>query len=92
MDGKRAAAFYTAVLGWECETEQHPSPLSAVKGIQMFKKGRLHGCFLAVTEADIPKTWDADNAAKTSVLLSFSVSDLEEALGVVEKNGGKVVV
>ncbi len=57
VDVSRAGAFYGAVLGWECPNPSPsgalPAPLPAIGSVHLFTRGRLHGCFCVVTDADL---------------------------------------
>jgi predicted enzyme related to lactoylglutathione lyase len=95
VSAQRAIAFYTAVLGWEVMNPDKglPAPLPAIKAVHLFNKGKaIHGSFCVVEETQIAKTWDADNAAKMSILPNFRVEDMEKTLELAKANGGQILM
>ena len=88
----RAAAFYAAVFGWQCEdtTQGWPSKLPGVSTVHLFQSPKvpsLHGSFSLMPGVDI-----AGRSLEGRVVMTFNVDSIEETLQVVEKEGGKVVL
>ncbi|WQF88756.1 Putative glyoxalase/Bleomycin resistance protein/Dihydroxybiphenyl dioxygenase [Colletotrichum destructivum] len=92
-DPARAAAFYTAVLGWECADAGMPSPTPGIKTVHFFNKGDLHGGFLAMEDGNHVTTGnDAARPARMAVLPTFCIRDIEATVVEVERLGGRVHV
>lgn len=94
-DISRVAAFYNAVLGWTCHqptAEQGtPSPLGPDVTVHMFTHaGTLRGAFNHV--ASVPAVADSNNKNTASVLTTFMVENIQDALEKVVRSGGKVHV
>ncbi len=93
-DVARAAAFYKAVLGWECTQATDESGTSSTidesVSVHMFTKGPLHGCFVKV--ARVTSIADPADHSVMTPLATFKVDDVNEALDLVTKNGGKVLM
>ena len=93
-DIARAAAFYEAVLGWECSQATDGSGTSSTinpsVSVHMFTKGPLHGCFVKV--ARVTSIADAADHTVMTPLATFKVDNVNETLDVVTKNGGKVLM
>lgn len=86
----RAAAFYTAVLGWDCPVDCAPAPVVGVKSVHFFNKGPLHGAFLLMPDEDaVVRTADPKRLEKSATVTSFMVANIEETLKKVEAAGGK---
>jgi predicted enzyme related to lactoylglutathione lyase len=86
----RAAAFYTAVLGWNCDVEAKPSPAVGISSVHMFSKGALHGAFLLVADEDaVAKIADPKRPEVSGPVATFMVSNIDETLKKVEAAGGK---
>ena len=63
-----------------------PSLLEGIKETYFFTKGSsLYGCFFLAAESK--ETQSSDSAIGVHTV--FSVKDIEESLGLIEKNGGK---
>lgn len=77
----KAAEFYQSVFGWELEVDEKPPNY-----ITASVKGRMNcGMFdmdKAKLPAEIPSSW----------AVYFNVADLDEALAVVNRLGGKVLM
>lgn len=92
MSVSRASAFYSSVLGWECnDQEGKPSPTGLEKSIHMFNKGMLHGAFLLLPDDDATAKVANQSPPKKSVpVATFMVESIEETIKKVEAAGGKV--
>jgi predicted enzyme related to lactoylglutathione lyase len=85
-DLARAQAFYTDVLGWECNKgEGKPSNLSGTESVHFFSKGVMNGAFHKRAEAGV-------DAARPGAVTTFMVDSIEETLGKVGQKGGKTLV
>jgi predicted enzyme related to lactoylglutathione lyase len=90
VDVKRAADFYSAVLGWDIELKGMPSPYESVESVHMFNKGSTNGALIRVSdEALISKDADPTRPAKGGALTTFKVENIAETLKKVEASGGK---
>ena len=90
-DIPRVAAFYNAVLGWTClqatEEQGTPSPQDPKVTVHMFTHaGTLNGAFLHQPSGSSI----TDNTKAASVIATFKVEDVAEALAKVEEKGGKI--
>lgn len=89
----RAAAFYSAVLGWKCPDPEKgtPAPSPGTESIHMFNCGRLTGAFTKMASDDgVASVADAANPGRISVLATYMVESVDETLGKIEQAGGKV--
>ncbi|GKT60477.1 glyoxalase bleomycin resistance protein dioxygenase [Colletotrichum tofieldiae] len=91
-DPVRAAAFYTAVLGWNCAEAGMPSPTPGIKTVHFFNKGELHGGFLLMEDGNQIAGHDAARPERMAVLPTFCVRDIEGSVAEVERLGGRVHV
>ena len=93
-DVARAAAFYKAVLGWECNqaTDDTGTPSHIAQGVSvhMFTKDALHGCFVKL--ARVTSIADPSDHSIMTPMATFKVDNINETLDVVTKNGGKVIL
>lgn len=96
LDGERAVAFYSAVLGWEFHPEfsglpSHSTETSAVKRVWCFSVGhRVLGAFHEV-DPEYAVTLDLEPGSKKIVMrTSWNVDDIDETTARVLANGGKV--
>lgn len=91
-DVSRAAAFYSAVLGWNCDDPENAKPpvLEGSSGVHFFNKDILHGAFVKVPE--VPSVVNTSNLALSPILLNFMVNSIDETLDKVKSAGGKVHV
>jgi predicted enzyme related to lactoylglutathione lyase len=91
----RAAAFYSAVLGWTCADPEKgsPAPAPGTESVHVFKCGLLTGAFAKMAaEDDVASAADAAHPGRMPVLATYLVASIDEALAKVEKVGGKVHV
>ncbi|KAK3898323.1 hypothetical protein C8A05DRAFT_38088 [Staphylotrichum tortipilum] len=95
----RAVAFYTAVLGWSSadpsSTPLGPGVLEGNAGLHMFTGGggQLNGAFVVMSKPEgVAVVADEGDIAKMGVLPSYRVESVEETLGRVVENGGRVHV
>ncbi|KAJ9130174.1 hypothetical protein NKR19_g10005 [Coniochaeta hoffmannii] len=91
----RAAAFYSAVLGWNCPDpeEGKPSPAPGLETAHPFKCGILKGAFSKMaSEDDVASVADSANQARMPVLATYLVHSIDETLAKVQEAGGKVHV
>jgi len=89
-DLARAAAFYKAVLGWECDAsaEGKPSTLPTAKTVHFFSKGVMNGAFLVMADGGAVGC----DVKRPGAVATFMVDGIEESLSKVEAQGGKAVV
>ncbi|ETI21036.1 hypothetical protein G647_07379 [Cladophialophora carrionii CBS 160.54] len=89
-DVARASAFYSKVLGWDCnDLEGTPSPSGREKSVHMFSKGALHGAFLLARDEDGVAKLD-DFHKKAAPIVTFMVDSIEETTKKIEDAGGRV--
>jgi predicted enzyme related to lactoylglutathione lyase len=91
----RAAAFYSAVLGWACADPEKgtPAPSPGTESVHMFKCGLLTGAFTKMaSEEDVASVADSGSPGRMPVLATYFVQSIDEALAKVEEAGGKVHV
>ncbi|KAK1830195.1 hypothetical protein QBC39DRAFT_373012 [Podospora conica] len=106
LNGERAVAFYSAVLGWEFHPDfsgipSHSTEISAAKRVWCFSVGHrvlarviIHtACLGAFHEVDpeYAVTLDLEPGSKKIVMRSsWNVDDVDETTAKVLANGGKV--
>jgi predicted enzyme related to lactoylglutathione lyase len=91
----RAAAFYSAVLGWKCpDTEKgNPAPAPGIETAHPFNCGMLNGAFYKMaSEDDVASVADSSNQGRMPVLATYLVSRIDGSLAKVQEAGGKVHV
>lgn len=91
----RAAAFYSAVLGWKCPDPEkgNPAPAPGIETAHPFNCGMLRGAFSKMaSEDDIASVADSGNQGRMPVLATYLVQTIDETLAKVEEAGGKVHV
>jgi predicted enzyme related to lactoylglutathione lyase len=93
-DPSRAMAFYKTVFGgmYHCDVQEPlPGYMDGVDNVTMFYTYTLYGAFVKMTKPEgVATVADSNDLAKIPLLPSFRVDNVDDTLGVVEKNGGKV--
>jgi predicted enzyme related to lactoylglutathione lyase len=95
-DVSRASAFYSAVLGWSCNSpEGTPAPGGYAKSVHMFNKGTgpgsLNGAFLLVHEGKgVANVTEMGPDRQGVPITTYVVESIEETVKKIETAGGKV--
>lgn len=96
LDGERAVAFYSAVLGWEFHPDysgmpSHSISNSAAKRVWCFSVGHRVLGALHEVDPEYAVTLDLEPGSKKLVMrTSWNVDDIDETTAKVLANGGKV--
>ena len=96
LDGERAVAFYSAVLGWEFHPEfsglpNHSAETSAVKRVWCFSVGHRVLGALHEVDPEYAVMLDLEAGSKKTVMrTSWNVDGIDETTAKVLANGGKV--
>lgn len=91
----RAAAFYSAVLGWKCPDPEkgNPAPAPGVETAHPFKCGMLNGAFAKMASEDgVASVASSADQGRMPVLATYLVQSIDETLAKVVEAGGKVHV